>query len=199
MEPDMPTTPYHLPEPKHLYVYDGERLSVSERFLILEGLDGERRTVETYLHGNCQLMALALSKVTGLTLGVLLQEDAFWNDDGVPMMALGHAYCLLEREGEPTLALDARGFREHDEMLAEYGDQFDFFEVRGQQASDILRDWIGGGLLRGFEPFEEDALIAYAVRMQELGLMHEAPLKAEEIKRVASFEQPGQSWQSPAF
>ena len=195
----MTTLKSYLPQPKNLYVWDGERTSVAESFLIMELPGGERRTVGSYLHGYCQLMALALSKVTGLPLGVLIQNDAFLDEDGNPMDALGHAYCIVEREGQDPLVLDARGYREHSQMLAEYGDEFDFSEAHGKQAADFLKDWMGANLLKGFDPGEEEALVAYGLRLKELGVLHAEPLSEEAVERVESFEQPWRSWQSPVF
>ncbi|AXH59806.1 hypothetical protein [Pseudomonas amygdali] len=187
------------PQAENLYVWDGERTSVADEFVIMELPDGQRRNVDTYLHGYCQLMALALHKVTGLPLGVLVHEGAYLDDGGNPMDALGHAYCVMHREGMEPLVLDARGFREHGEMLAEYGDEFDFSEVHGQEATDFLKDWMTAGLLKDFDPHEEAALIAYAQRLKDLGVFHAEQLTDEEVERVESFEQPSQSWQSPFF
>lgn len=187
------------PQAKHLCVWDGERTSVNERFMIMEMPGGQRLNVDSYLHGYCQLMALALHKVTGLPLGVLVHEDAYLDDDGNPMNALGHAYCVMHRDGMDPLVLDARGFREHRDMLAEYGDDFDFSEAHGQEATDFLKDWVEAGLLKDFDPHEEAALIAYAQRLKDLGVFHAEPLTAEEVERIEFFEQPSQSWQSPCF
>lgn len=189
----------NAPEAQHLYVWDGERMSVNECFLIMQMPEGQRLTVDSYLHGYCQLMALALHKVTGLPLGVLVHEGAYLDDGGNPMDALGHAYCVLHREGMEPLVLDARGFREHRDMLAEYGDDFDFSEAHGQEAADFLKDWMGAGLLKDFDPHEEEALIAYAQRLKDLGVFHTEPLTEAEAERIESFEQPSQSWQSLCF
>lgn len=170
---------------KDLYAYDDGKLNVHEDFVIHKGAEHDR-TVEVYLHGDCHLMALALSKVSGIPLGVMIEEDAFWTDDGVPMNALNHAYCILERDEGESLVLDARGFRLRSETREEYAFESDCTELQGSLAESILHDWINAGLLRGFEPGEEQALIGYAESLKALGVMSPELMSEEAIERLES-------------
>lgn len=88
-----------MPIKNHLYVHDGQHLSVGEACPVF----GEFR-VENYLTGRCHLMALALSEGAGLTCAVLLDVEAGYDADDEPVAALEHAFVELGR-GPKALSL----------------------------------------------------------------------------------------------
>lgn len=139
----------------HLYVHDGEHLSVHESFVVYGQL-----IVEDYLHGRCHLMALALAEEAGLQCGVLLDLEAGYTEGGEPISALDHAFCEMG-QGLEDYVVDARGGRYRTEVLAEYNQGFVPEVMIGPEAEGLIRQWIANGLLEDYRPGEREALASY--------------------------------------
>ena len=146
----------------HLYVHDGEHLSVHESFPVFGKL-----IVEDYLHGRCHLMALALVEEAGLQCGVLLDLESGYTDDGEPIPALDHAFCEMG-QGLEDYVVDARGGRQRTEVLEEYNQGFEPEVVIGSAAEELIRHWIATGLLEDYLPGEHEALALYVQELKKL-------------------------------
>jgi hypothetical protein len=72
--------------------------------------------IESYLHGQCHLFAVALHKVTGLPL----RAAVGWSDD-IDGEVLVHAWV----ETPEGRVVDAAGFRSYEDVLETYGEDED--------------------------------------------------------------------------
>lgn len=145
---------------EHLYVHDGEHLSVHESFPVFGQM-----IVGDYLHGRCHLMALALAEEAGLQCGVLLDLESGYTDDGDPITALDHAFCEMG-QGREDYVVDARGGRHRTEVLEEYNQGFVPEVMVGSEAEELIRRWIATGLLEDFLPGEREALALYVKQLK---------------------------------
>ncbi|WP_338923814.1 hypothetical protein V0M98_37030 (plasmid) [Pseudomonas silesiensis] len=150
-----------MPIKNHLYVHDGQHLSVGEACPVF----GEFR-VENYLTGRCHLMALALSEGAGLTCAVLLDVEAGYDADDEPVAALEHAFVELG-QGAEGVVVDARGGRQRSDVLAEYDQAFSPELIVGKKAEDLIRRWISVGLLEDYAPGEREGLALYVQALQK--------------------------------
>jgi hypothetical protein len=158
-----------------LYDY-GESLNVEDSFLIFEHLD-----VDQYAHGRCQLMALVLAD-QGMDVGVFIDDEAHITGAGEPVAALQHAFCRVP--GDPARLIDARGVRGKSDLYSEYClDAYAPSYLAGDEAAQLLRDWISQGLLEDFVPGEREALRLYVNQMRTLKLFEP---KAPEPEREYS-------------
>lgn len=146
----------------HLYVHDGEHLSVHESYPVFGQL-----IVEDYLHGRCHLMALALAEEAGLQCGVLLDLESGYTEAGEPISALDHAFCEMG-QGLDDYVVDARGGRYRTEVLAEYNQGFVPEVMVGSEAEGLIREWIAAGLLEDYRPGEREALALYIQELKKL-------------------------------
>lgn len=147
---------------EHLYVHDGEHLSVHESFPVFG-----RLIVEDYLHGRCHLMALALVEEAGLQCGVLLDLESGYTDDGEPITALDHAFCEMG-QGLEDYVMDARGGRHRLEVMGEYNQGLVPEVMVGSEAEELIRRWIADGLLEDYRPGEREALASYVRELKTL-------------------------------
>lgn len=147
---------------EHLYVHDGEHLSVHESYPVFGKL-----IIDDYLHGRCHLMALALTEETGLQCGVLLDLESGHTDEGEPVPALDHAFCEMG-QGLEDYVVDARGGRHRTEIMEEYNQAFEPEVLVGAEAEALIRQWIATGLLEDYRPGEREALGLYIQELKTL-------------------------------
>lgn len=158
-----------MPIKEHLYVHDGEHLSVHEEYVVFG-----QYCVEDYLHGRCHLMALVIREHTGLHCGVMLDLEAGFDADDEPVAALDHAFCEMGESMEGSV-IDARGVRSRLAIQQEYNEALEPELISGPDAENLIRQWISTGLLEDFLPGEHEALVLYVEALQKYPCMVNLP------------------------
>lgn len=140
-----------------IYDYDGQ-LNVDDQFVVCEK---NKFNVSHYLHGKCHLFALALHEVTGLKIGLFVDEERF---EGVA--GLDHAFCYINND----YIIDAQGIRSKTEIMAEYCmETWKFAEYMDD--GTIINEWIQNNLLDPYtNEHEKVSIKAYADDFVSLNL-----------------------------
>jgi len=109
---------------------------------------------DMYLHGQCGVFAIALSKVSGLPV-----YGTFEHDENIDKVALVHAYVRLDNDN----LIDIKGTRNKDWALQE----FPGYDTWEQKVSyeDILK--IGGGDMNDVE-----RMIPHVQQLWDSGELH---------------------------
>lgn len=160
---------------RHLKSGDIDKIHVDEEYRVFGDF-----TVGDYRHGRCHLLALVLSEIKFLDLGIIIDPDGF-DDSPDPILCLQHAYCVTP----DGLAIDAQGAWERSEISDDFAsDVFDPITVEGEDARALL-DKIE---LDDFLPGERDALKAYVREMDRCGLFRVHGYPDVAIRIIAESE-----------
>jgi hypothetical protein len=94
-------------------------------------------TIADYLHGRCDVFAIALARNTGMKVGAIIQGEPM--DGGDPFLV--HAFCLHPTQEDAVM--DAKGIRLRSEIYDEYGESerfSDFVVGTAEEMSKIIFD-----------------------------------------------------------
>lgn len=89
-------------------------------------------SISIYLHGSCHVFAIALSKLTGLPIGMIV-EPRYLRQSGCYVDGLVHAFCV--KPDNHDYIFDAKGWRKY----ADLKDEYDLHD----QCESSLTDWQG--------------------------------------------------------
>lgn len=148
-----------------LYEHDGTAINVVDDYLVYPA---NRLYVEHYLAGRCHIFAMALHNQIGLELGAFLDLEAWVDGLDDPIVALEHAFCIIDDEH----AIDARGIRLiselHDEFCESSGEPH---FIRGDAVAQQISQWLIEETVALPLPGESQVLQEYIEAMRQAKLL----------------------------
>ena len=143
----------------NLYDYDNQD-NVEEEFMVCHE---NQFTVNDYLYGKCHLFAWQLHQLTGLKIGLFIDDQRFEHAPG-----LEHAFCYINDD----YIVDAQGIRSKNEALNNYcHSTFDFIEAIDD--GTLIQEWINKGLLDDYtNEKEKTSLHEYVKTFVSVGLIN---------------------------
>lgn len=164
---------------KDLCPYDDDIYHIRDCFPVFQEF-----IIDDYRHGRCHLMAMVMARELSMSMGVILDYHAFEDGNGAPISALQHAYC--HAPDAKGYLVDGKGLIHPEEMRDEYATMaWAPGELEGQEAMDLIVEWMACGKLEAFLPGEEEALQRFVARMQALNLFRHENFVAEPDNQSA--------------
>lgn len=109
--------------------------------------------LEDYLYGRCNLFAIALSELTGLTIGGLFEMDFI---DDTELHCLSHAFCVIDE----NTVIDGNGIQQLKHLLPYYYHQ----EIQ-LDATSYIKEQTHLNLYPNFIENEKNALKEFIINV----------------------------------